>query len=115
MDINETVKAGKKLVEFEGKQSLSYVGMNLEDRWDRFMQSFIYNLKQREESQRVLDFFKNKIKNPPTPKADTSQSIVTIPEMAERAKQGSKVAQNFFVAMSMMEQANAYLQINNLC
>ena len=116
VDINETIKAGQKLVEFEDEQNLAKVGMNLQDRWERFMQSFMGNAdpKLRVESQSVLDFFRSKIKNPPVPGTNTSKSMDTISKMAERARQGSKVAQNFFVAMSLMEQANAYLGINNI-
>ena len=112
-DINETIKAGQKLVEFEDEQNLAKVGMSLQDRLERYMQSFVDDPKLREESQSILDFLKNKTKNAPTPRTNTSQSMDSISEMVHRAQQGSKVAQKLFLAMSIMEQAYADLQKNN--
>jgi hypothetical protein len=44
--------------------------------------------------------------------ANTSRAMNTLPELARRAQQGSKTAEMFFTAMSMVEQAWAHLQSN---
>ena len=71
--------------------------------------------KLREESLSALDFLRKNIENPPTPRKEKFNSMDTIHEMGKRAEQGSKTAKKFFVAMSMIEQANAYLQKNHFC
>jgi TPR repeat protein len=96
IDVNTTIKNGQKLVEFEAEQNLSSCGMKQQDRWDRFMQSK-GDQKFRVESKSVLDFFKNARENSPTPSTNVNRSIDTIPEMTERAEQGSKIAQIFLL------------------
>jgi hypothetical protein len=111
IDVNSTIKEGQKLVEFEAKQKLSSRGMKQQDRWDRYLVSKI-EPEFKDESKSVLQFFKNGIENPPTPGANPSRAMKKLPELAQRAQQGSKTAQMFFTAMSMLEQAKAHLQSN---
>ena len=109
VDINNAVVAGKLLVEFEAQQNLSSSGMKQEDRWNRFLQSGV-DPKYREETKSVMDFVKKGKDNPPSFKPFKFKNMDKIPDLAERAEQGSKTAQIFFTAMTLWDQVSAHLQ-----
>jgi tetratricopeptide (TPR) repeat protein len=112
-DVNQIIKLGVKLEEFESSNNLSGNGLKLFDRLERLALGMIdeENLPMLKE---MLNFRRKGSENPPTPNVSSIKEEVKewIPEMLERAQKGSKTAQNFFESFKMIEEAEEFLNSN---
>jgi TPR repeat protein len=109
-DVNAIIELGKKLEELESSKKLSKNGLKLADRVERLAVGMVdeVNLPIVKEA---LSFSRKGREKPPTPNVSSIKEEITewMPEMIERAQNGSKSAQNFFRSMEMIEEAEEFM------
>ena len=90
----------------ESSEKLSVQGMSLCDRLENHM---VRKSDKKEELGNIFRFFRNGAENPPATKTDTSKMILKMPEMFERAANGSKTASRFVTGMQLLSDAEECL------
>ncbi len=114
-DVDRELQFAAQTLEFEKANHLKLDGLTVQERKNRFLSLGMAGQKNKTAGDliyKTLSSILHGLENPPQLCSDSVQpDHVNLPQMIERARQGSKTAQKYFQAQELLDQAINALQL----